>query len=202
MSVDSVFMDASVPRPGKRAKCKHGSLLDLASRRELPAGPSSLQEMFSFASEILKTCFRDAECEKRFRALLQHGVVESSDYSGVFAERQAKAMLFQTLEEDYGCRVQHTVTRMCDIDRNCQQVLAHASENLDSGSSCVFFDIRELVLREAQDCLHRMVPGRDEPPADRKLKYDEMRRWLFQNGNLAVRQDSVFLRCSAGTSEV
>ena len=172
-----------------RKRFRHGSLLDSISRSSLPAGPQSLQELFNFPSHILEVCFQRDGFQQRFRKLLEHGVVEYSDYSGVFAERQAKAMLFQTLREDWNLDVVHTVLRMCDLDRQCQRVLLHASNTLDAGTACVFPDVRMQVTEASQEHLDACVPCKDLPTELRSRAYHEMRAWLLSNGHSAVDQD-------------
>ena len=137
-------------RTSKR-KHRHGSLPDLLSRRSLPAGPASVQELFNYPVDIVRVLFQDAERAQRCKRLLKDGIVEHSDYSGIGAERECKRLLLQVLNEDCCFRMDYVYRKSCDIDPRCREVLTHMSHALDEGESCVFCDITHQLVKEGQD---------------------------------------------------
>ena len=179
----------------QRRKCKRGSLADLMSKEHLPAGPADVHELFNYPEVLVHDAFKKSEWESRLRKLLQDGLIEHSDYSGVSAEREAKRLLFQVLEDNYSFPVPHYFLRACDIDSNCQDVLIQASDLLDGGRSCVFTDIRAQVHPEAQafceDVLNKTnCAGGDDKEAAEAAN-QEIFDYLMQNGEKAVSEDSL-----------
>ena len=184
-------MDGSaIPCPAK-GRFRQGSLLQQMACERLPPGPASLEELFNFPSDLLKVCFDVPKFQARCRALLKHGIVEHSDYSGVHAEREVKRLLLQAMREDYGMEVAHCVTKTCDNDRDCQKVLLAASEMLDDSRSCVFPDILCQISEDAQAVVAALQPPVGATREVKQAAHEAVRDWLFQNGDAAVAQDCV-----------
>eukprot|EP00435_Cladocopium_sp_Y103_P047823 s241_g14.t1 len=191
----------------QRRKCKRGSLADLKSKEHLPAGPADVHELFNYPEVLVHDAFKKRQWETRFRQLLQDGLIEHSDYSGVSAEREAKRLLFQVLEDNYNFPVSHCFLRACDIDSNCQDVLIQASDLLDGGRSCVFTDIRAQVHPEAQAHCEDVLKTINSAAADdmeaSQAANQEIFDYLMQNGEKAVSKDSLacpHMLLSAGLS--
>ena len=181
----------------QKRKHKHGSLLDLAARRHLPKGPESLQELFNFPSDMVRQIFADPERAKCCANLLKDGVVESSDYSGIAAEFEAKRLILQVLREEKSICAEHFLTKTCDIDVHCQRALGHMSHMLHNAQTCVFADIREQIHVNAQRWCASMDPafggtGRELdrlPLEELESRYTAIREFLAKNGKWAVDQD-------------
>ena len=184
---------AAVGKNVKRRKHKHGSLLDVASRSHLPPGPESLEQLFDFPGDLVDAVFADVSRADRCRRLLMHGVVEHSDYSGICAERESKRLLFQVLREQKRLDVAHVFTKSCDSDAQCQKVLLHMSAVLDGGASCVFTDIRQQVVEDAQNWCTAMTPGQEDDGLYAREqvegRYKEIQEYLLSNSSWVVDQD-------------
>ena len=180
-----------VSRGVKRRKHRQGSLLDQAARADLAPGPATLAEMFNFPSDLVRTCFAAPQFEDRCRRLLQHGIVEHSDYSGIHAEREAKRLLLQTLLEECDMNVPHIVSKTCDIDSHAQTVLLEASRELDGGESCVFPDVHCQIPAEAQAYIQALQPQPEDSKEVKRAAHEAVRRWLLDNASAVVNQDSL-----------
>lgn len=176
-------------KPGRRRK--RGSLGDLLSKSHLPPGPDSLKELFNYPVNLVADAFKVSERKDRCLSLLRDGVAEHSDYSGISAEREAKRLLFQVLEEDYDLSVPHEVTKACDIDPDCQDVLIQASDILDNGRSCVFTDIRCQVHPEVQAFCEDALVKADGSQEGQQAVYQKIWDHLLlpETGALAVHED-------------
>ena len=181
----------SATRQGKR-KCKRGSLADLLSKSHLPPGPSNLEQLMNYPADLVADAFRDNERKQCCMCLLQEGLIEHSDYSGISAEREAKRLLLQVLHEDYGFSIQHHFVKSCDIDPECQAVLVHASDTLDESRSCVFKDIREQIHPVAQAFCEETLANVDPDSTDElEAAYRQIWQYLLttENGASAVSKD-------------
>ncbi|CAE6929587.1 unnamed protein product [Symbiodinium sp. CCMP2592] len=170
-------------------KRRQGSIEDVIARQHLPPGPSNLQELMQFPEHMVWTVFERADFKSRVLSLLQHGVCESSDYSGVFAEGEAKRLMFRAIERQTGFKVPHVATRTCDIDSSAQATLVHISDVQERGNMCVFPDIRQQVHQLAQDWLDGCAPGPEATQDQQAQAYEAMHDWLRRNGSWAVNQD-------------
>ena len=179
----------------RRKRVKRGSLAERVCQQSLPKGPASVAELFDYPSGLLQSVFANSTFADRCVKLLSKGVAEHSDYSGVCAERESKRLLCQALGEDFGIHVPHVVTKTCDIDRICQQVLVHLSESQDSRGSCVFSDIRTQIHPEAQAYCSQHLPNdratKEQSEASFKLIWD----YLMANASWAVSQVGLLLVC-------
>ena len=187
---DNWFVEAELKHGSKR-KWKKGSILDIVSKQHLPKGPGTAEELFNFPASILEDAFVHRQLKGRCKALLSWGVVEHSDYSGVFAEREAKRLLFEALKDRCSVHVPHMVAKTCDSDLLCQDVLLHSSSIQDDSWSCVFTDIRSQIHRDAQEWCDAALPNHDDPLETRQHAYDTIISWFLQNSNWAVDQDSM-----------
>ena len=152
----------------------------------MPSVALYVGSLFDFPQDMLKSI---GEVDGCLMALLNHGVLEGSDYSGVFAEREAKRLLFGALGELYGFRVRHLVSRTCDLDQFSQAVLAQASSDLqDGGSSCVFTDIRKQVHIQAQGVLEALTPNGEIAKEEGLAAYASTQSFLQENGKWAVEE--------------
>ena len=179
---------------GRKRKYRQGSLLDQAARADLPPGPATLQEMFNFPTDLVQSCFSAPEFQERCRRLLEHGIIEHSDYSGVHAEREAKRLLLQALMEDHNMNVPHLVTKTCDIDEEAQRVLLEASQQLDGCASCVFTDVHCQISPSAQAYVKMLQPQARDSKEVKRAAYEDMQRWLLENGSDVVDQDCLLHR--------
>ncbi len=187
---DDWFVEGEL-KQGLKRKWKKGSILDIVSKQHLPKGPGTAEELFNYPESILKDAFVHGAWQDRCKALLSRGVVEHSDYSGVFAEREAKRLLFEALRDHCAVRVPHMVTKTCDSDLLCQDVLLHSSSIQDDFWSCVFTDIRSRIHPDAQAWCDAALPKCDDPLETRQHAYDTIISWLLENSNWAVDQDSM-----------
>ncbi|CAE7253617.1 unnamed protein product [Symbiodinium sp. CCMP2592] len=168
---------------GRRRRYRHGSLADLSARSSLPPGPASLDEMFDYPIDITQVLFSNSDYSARCRALLQHGMVEHSDYSGIGAEREAKRLLLQVFREIYGWHVPHVFRKSCDSDPHCQDILQMASHTCDEGSSCVFSDILHQLVPDAQAWCRAAVQDNSTAgsPQNHQRINSEIRSFLLGN---------------------
>lgn len=182
-----------------KKKRKRGSLADRLAHSHLQPGPDSVENLFNYPVELVETIFQDAKRETRLRELLADGLVEHSDYSGISAEREAKRLLIQVLAEEHNFQVPHHVSKACDIDKDCQQVLVEASTVLDEGRSCVFTDIREQIHPEAQafcsDVIAKAQADVGVDPTCLESAYSKIFQYLLQNSSWAVNQDRLQHSC-------
>ena len=179
----------SAQQPKKRRRWKRGSLMDTLSKYHLPRGAETFEELFNFPVTLLQAAFSQPEWEERCKSLLQRGVVEHSDYSGVFAERESKRLLFQALREEQSFFVPHMVTKTCDNDEVCQSVLIHASQVMDEQCSCVFTDIRSQIHPEAQEWCTAALPNPTDPLQTCENAYTDIANFLLENSAWVVDQD-------------
>lgn len=182
-------LDQDAQKQGSKRKWKKGSVLDVVARRRLPQGPKSVEELFDYPNQLVQAAFSKPEWQGRCADLLRWGVVEHSDYSGIFAEREAKRLLFLALGQSHGIHVPHMVRKTCDIDPGSQRFLLHMSETLDDGESCVFADIRSQLHPEAQEWCSAAVPSPSDSTKAKEDAYQAMSDFLAQNGDWAVDQD-------------
>lgn len=182
-------LDPDAPNRANKRKWKKGSVLDVVAKMRLPRGPTSVEELFNYPIQLVQAAFSKPEWRDRCGDLLRWGVVEHSDYSGIFAEREAKRLLFMALGQCAGIHVPHMVTKTCDIDPGSQRFLLHMSEMLDDGESCVFADIRSQLHPEAQEWCFAAVPSPDDPIKTKEGAYQAMSDFLAANGDWAVDQD-------------
>jgi len=173
----------------KRKRWKKGSVLDVLAKMRLPQGPQSVKELFNYPEQLVQAAFSKPEWQDRCVDLLRWGVVEHSDYSGIFAEREAKRLLFMALGQCKGIHVPHMVRKTCDIDPSSQRVLLHMSEVLDAGESCVFADIRAQLHPEAQEWCLAASPKPEDSIKAKEDAYQAMADFLLENGHWAVDQD-------------
>ena len=82
--------------------------------RPRPSGQRSRRGPFT-NSKNKRCCHYDLERPAEL-CLLSEGLIEHSDYSGILAEREAKRLLFQVLDEDCGLCIPYQFTKSCDID--------------------------------------------------------------------------------------
>lgn len=182
-------LDPDAQTRAKKRKWKKGSILDVVGKMGLPQGPQSVEELFNYPIQLVQAAFSKPEWQDRCAALLRWGVVEHSDYSGIFAEREAKRLLFMALSQCNGIHVPHMVTKTCDIDPGSQRILLRMSEALDDGESCVFADIRSQLHPEAQQWCFAAVPSHDDSIKAKEEAYRAMWSFLAENGDWAVDQD-------------
>ena len=160
-----------------------GSLEHRASQSCLPAGPSNVQELMEWPLSVVRMAFERPGWEARRRALLEPGIWEASDYSGVFAEHEARRLLFQAISILSGWAPrQHVSGRVCDSDENVQKLLLHMSKSESGGNMCVMPDINGMVAPLAQGVQDALAP--DDSCTDRESfieGYKEMERWLVEN---------------------
>ena len=175
---------------GRRRRYRHGSLADLSARSSLPPGPASLEEMFDYPIDITQVLFSIPAFSARCRALLQHGIVEHSDYSGIGAEREAKRLLLQVFDEIYGWHVPHVFRKSCDRDFHCLDILKHASHAWDEGSSCVFSDIMHQLVPDAQAWCSAAMQGTPTESPESHLRVNSEIRHFLLNNSWVVDQDT------------
>ena len=184
-----VASDLRSPRASPRKRrYKQGSLEDQLSTLHCQAGPSSLSELFDFPKQHVATMCKQPELLARACQLLEHGIVHSSDYAGMLAERAGMCLLLQALCEEAMCSVPYTFTRACDIDRDCQQLLLHSAQKQDQGQSCVFQDIREQIDPRGQAWCQACLSNPEDGPESCAAAYNSMDEFLEANGSWAVDQ--------------
>ncbi|CAE7253113.1 unnamed protein product [Symbiodinium necroappetens] len=174
--------------PHKR-RYKQGSLADHLSTLHCQAGPGNLFELFDFPKEHVRTMSKHPELLARACQLLEHGIVHSSDYAGMLAEREGMRLLLQALHEEASCSGSYTFTRACDIDRDCQQLLLHSAQTQDQGQSCIFLDICQQIHPTAQAWCQACLPKAEDSSESCAAAYDSMDEFLRANGSWAVDQE-------------
>ena len=183
----------------KRRKVRQGSLEDVLASQHLPPGPASLHELLCFPEDMLACVFADDKFKSSVMRLLEGGIIETSDYSGVCAAREATRLLLQAILAHTGQEIPCRVRRMCDVDKTSQHVLLHLSRTQDSGEACVFPDIRQQLHLSAQKFLESCAPAPGASSLERMQCYEEMSQWLDENGSWAVCQDRNFSKFCAVT---
>ena len=172
-----------------KKKRKQGSVSDQLAQLHLPPGPSSLAELLEYPKQHVQTIAREPELLQRVCTLLQRGIVHSSDYSGMLAEREGLRLLAQGLHDEVGVSVPYQFCRACDIDKECQALLVHSSRHQDDGCSCVFQDIREQIHPHAQAWCQACVPSENRSKECFAAAFESMDAFLAANGDWAVDQD-------------
>ena len=169
--------------PVKRRKHRHGSLGDLASKAHLPNGPMSVQELFNYPSDIVATLFKDADREHHARELLGEGLFETSDYSGMHCEGEAKRLLFQAIWNVSGWKPKfNVVSRCCDNAALPQKVLVAASHEIHDSHSCVMTDIHSYINAEGNAVIDLIEPAEGEGSvAERADRYRKIEEWIMMN---------------------
>ena len=137
-----ILADEGVPVLASRKRCRQGSLADDIAQSVWPAGPACLDELFNYPEQHLETIAQEPELMSRLSHLLQHGVVHSSDYTGMLAEREGLRLVLQAVQERTGSRIPYRFARACDLDQECQRFLWHSAQVQGDGQSCLFADIR------------------------------------------------------------
>ena len=173
----------------KRRKVRQGSLEDVLASQYLPSGPSSLHELLCFPEDMLARVFANDQFKSNVMRLLEGGMIETSDYSGVCAAREATRLLLQAIHAHTGQEILCRVRRMCDLDKTAQHVLLHISRTQDAGEACVFPDIRQQLHLAAQEFLESCAPPAGATVLERRQCYEQMSQWLDENGSWAVCQD-------------
>ena len=169
-----------------RKRLKRGSLAERFAKQSLPKGPASPAQLFNYPQELVRSVFANSAYADRCMKLLAKGVAEHSDYSGVCAERECRRLLFQVLYQDFGVSFPQVVTRTCDIDKTCQEVLVHLSESQDSSRSCVFTDIRTQIHPEAQAFCSQLVPDENASKEECEASFKSIWDYLMENADWAV----------------
>ncbi|CAE7394875.1 unnamed protein product [Symbiodinium sp. CCMP2592] len=176
-------------------KIRRGSLSHVLAEHDYPPGPSSLEQLLMFPKELVATVCSDPTRKQRLLHLLEHGLLHSSDYSGVGAEREALRCMALAIASETGVSVLHTHTRSCDISVAAQKVLCGIAEHQDGGASCVFKDIVQQIDPVAQGWLSECDVNPAATEKQRVTGFREMRDWLLENESWAIHQDHASLCC-------
>ncbi|CAE7319270.1 unnamed protein product [Symbiodinium sp. CCMP2456] len=136
-----------------------------AARSAVPLvrkGPRSVQEAFRWPETKLDQVCKDPNREHRLRSLLEHGVLASSDFSGMGGDREIMRQLGLVMQArqwplDAAARFRHV--RACDIGRLQRTVLSYMSMNHDDFGSCVTGDLMERLPSTFLETISDMQPS-------------------------------------------
>lgn len=174
------------------------------SSSALPAGPQSLADIMDWPSSLVTTTLAHVGTSgvDRLRNLLKHGVLNTTDYSGIDGPREVAHQLAPVLGRALNMKVCMPFVRSCDNDKVPQRVLKWAAEHLDSNHTCVFADILDAMDPDAREFIAAM-----EPPASvRRSKHNDEREaavnaytnlaaWLLEHREVAYPADDLTSKC-------
>lgn len=167
---------------GAPGRIRHGSLADILARSTLPKGPATAEELFDYPTEIVKVIFACPERALRVRQLLANGILETSDYSGMHCEGEAKRLMLDAMATTIGFEPPfYKVSRCCDNNATCQKVLRDISQEIYNSEMCVAKDINDYISEEATRLLDELEP---DPSSDKDIKimaYSSMGDWIMDN---------------------
>ena len=114
----------------------------------------------------LEQICEDPEREGRLREILLHGVLASSDFSGMGGDREIMAQLECAMSikrwplKAEGRRFRHV--RACDISPLPQRVLCHSAMRKDAFQSCVFADLLDRLPEATYDEVMALMPEKTD----------------------------------------
>lgn len=162
---------------------------------QLPAGPSTLQELIAWPLDIVNRAERSREGLTRVAQLLIHGLLVTGDYSGYECPREMITQVWKVLA-DKGIVDKSTCrfSRSCDNDNLPLHVLKYLSEVVDGNDSCIFTDIENCVTEATQEAMDKMIPHQGEKELSKdqieeiKAAYQVLLDWLITNRHTAFKE--------------
>ena len=147
-------------RPSKRLRSKCGCLADIAEHRTLPSGPSNVDELFEWPTEIVNSIARRQDMMERMVRLFSCGMRTSSDYAGMDCPGEALEQLISAMKKQWGEEpgaLMHMYA--CDRGDLPQTVLRALREK--RGHGCIFKRIQDRLPADMRDKCDRMVPKKE-----------------------------------------
>ena len=153
-------------------------------------GPESAAEMASWDKDLLNKFSRIEK--ERVYGLLSHGVVYSSDFSGMDCPKESLSLLLDALAKDMDVpAVEFIKARSCDWDALPLKVLREQSLKTD-GKACVFGDVSDRLAAEGQEHIIDLAPTKTSSPesaASQNVEINDYlhdnKAWLFEPNRMA-----------------
>lgn len=166
---------------GRAGRMRHPSLADILARSSLPAGPSAQRALFDYPAGIVKVIFACPLRAGRVRELLAHGLLETSDYSSLHCEGEAKRLMFAAIHGATGWEVpSYKASSVCDNNLVCQKVLVDISKEVYNSTMCVATDIQNYIS-DAANQLINLEPDPSSSKKDKIAAYEGIGDWLMEN---------------------
>ena len=154
----------------------------LAARAEaLKAGPSTLQELFRWPTHVASNL--TGEELNRLKMNIKDGALVISDYSGIDAFRETIEVGIASInhQEKWDMPPTFKFVRACDRARAPQEVLATVSKLYDKNQSCLFTNIEDRLVQQAQDFIAAATPAEDADLDAAKKSMQDLTKWLMDN---------------------
>ena len=173
-------------RRPKRMKSDDVELL--YSRRNVPAGPTTVRELFQWPATVLEQIATRPGCKDRMLRNIVNGVLNTTDYSGVDCPREICYQLGAAMQKIWNIHPSMRFLRSCDNGVIQQKVLTWISNELDGGKSCVFSELESVLDTATKEVLDAMEPTEEHrssnDPDVREATvaaYQDIKAVLYQN---------------------
>ena len=173
-------------RRPKRMKSDDVELL--YSRRNVPAGPTTVRELFQWPATVLEQIATRPGCKDRMLRNMVNGVLNTTDYSGVDCPREICYQLGAAMQKIWNIHPSMRFLRSCDNGVIQQKVLTWISNELDGGKSCVFSELESVLdtaTKEVWDAMDSTEEHRSSKDPDVReatvAAYQDIKAVLYQN---------------------
>lgn len=162
-----------------------------------PPGVASSAEMMRWPELVVRAILEkgddlDHERQVRFLANFDNGFLSSSDYTGLWGDRESLTQVCAAGWLMYGWNLHHKLkfTRCCDIQKSVRHFLCESNGHwphnsleggLPSCSPCVLGDILARLPPHALSWVKAALPGDKASPEVARRAYEDIHAYLDEN---------------------
>lgn len=149
-------------------------------------GPESVSELYAWPRDVATALFSNENNDKfrNFKHMLELGVANVTDYSGIDMPRESMRCLLKGLQSLMNHDIDMTkITwqRSCDSGKLQRKCLEWQSRKFDGGSSCVFKDLLHRLPEHAQQWIQSHWPSKTSSKEDRIAAIQDIQHWLMDH---------------------